>query len=154
MTTKKNLGKKNNFSLIIIHFSLLLLLSTLVQADFTRDDTTKIVTDNETGLQWQDNESTTKTWQNAINYCEDLTLGNYDDWRLPNINELTSIIDDTKISPSLSSVFKFFASSNYWSSTTDAGYSRNAWIVYFNIGIQSYDNKSSSFFVRCVRAGQ
>ncbi len=129
-------------------------LSISLFADFTRDDTTKIVTDNETGLQWQDNESTTKTWQDAINYCEDLTLGNYDDWRLPNINELTSIIDDTKISPSLSSVFKFFASNFYWSSTTSAGSSSLAWSVYFYDGGQDYHYKYGSHFVRCVRAGQ
>ena len=129
-------------------------LSISLFADFTRDNATKIVTDNETGLQWQDNASATKTWQNAINYCEDLTLGDYDDWRLPNINELTSIVDDTKISPSLSYVFKFFASNYYWSSTTYAGNSGYAWIVGFYYGFQNYYDKSYSLYVRCVRAGQ
>ena len=129
-------------------------LSISLFADFTRDDTTKIVVDNETGLQWQDNETVSKSWQNAINYCEDLTLGNYDDWRLPNINELSSIVDDTKLNPSLSSVFKSFASNSYWSSTTYAGTSYYAWYVYFSYGYQYYYYKSHSYYVRCVRAGQ
>ena len=129
-------------------------LSISLFADFTRDDTTKIVGDNETGLQWQDNETVSKGWQNAINYCEDLTLGNYDDWRLPNINELSSIVDDTKLNPSLSSVFKSFASGYYWSSTTYAGNSSNAWYVFFYDGNQSYYYKGYSLYVRCVRAGQ
>ena len=129
-------------------------LSISLFADFTRDDTTKIVGDNETGLQWQDNETVSKGWQNAINYCEDLTLGNYDDWRLPNINELSSIVDDTKLNPSLSSVFKSFASSSYWSSTTYAGTSHYAWYVHFSHGSQDGSDKSNSFYVRCVRAGQ
>ena len=129
-------------------------LSISLFADFTRDDTTKIVTDNETGLQWQDNKTVYKTWQSAINYCEALTLGDYDDWRLPNINELLSIVDDTKINPSMSSVFKSFASSNYWSSTTNAYYSSNAWLVGFYYGYQDYNNKNNSIYVRCVRAGQ
>ena len=130
-------------------------LSISLFADFTRDDTTKIVTDNETGLQWQDNETASiMIWQDAINYCENLTLGDYNDWRLPNINELTSIVDDTKVNPSLSPVFKFFASYGYWSSTTRAGSSGYAWIVSFYYGYQYYYNKNYSSYVRCVRAGQ
>ena len=157
MTTKKNTGKKNNFSFFIFHFLLLMLLSTLGQADFTRNNETKIVTDNETDLQWQDNESATRTWKNAIKYCEDLTLGNYDDWRLPNINELLSIVDDTKVNPSISSAFESFTSSNYWSSTTAIGTHYKAWVVYF--GGQSYswndsDNKRGGNRVQCVRTGR
>jgi hypothetical protein len=153
--TKKNKKTKSNYSLFIFHFSLLLMFTSVVSADFTRDDTKQIVTDNETGLQWQDNESATKTWQNAIDYCEALTLGDYNDWRLPNINELNSLVDDSKYSPSMSPVFESFASDNYWSSTTRAGNSHYARIVFFNNGNQysNYD-KINSLFVLCVRAGQ
>ena len=158
MTTKKNKGKKNNFSFFIFHFSLLMLLSTLAQADFTRDNGTTIVTDNATDLQWQDNESVTKTWKNAIIYCEELTLGGYDDWRLPNVNELLSILDDTKVNSRISSVFESFASSNYWSSTTAAVAQYKAWVVYFGGRSQYwYDSGNkldSDSVVRCVRAGQ
>jgi hypothetical protein len=129
-------------------------LSISLFADFTRDDTKQIVADNETGLQWQDNESVTKTWQDAIDYCEDLTLGSYDDWRLPNRNELDSLVDDTRYSPSLSPVFKFFASDAYWSSTTPANRSYYACFVDFSLGSQGNGNRYSNYYVRCVRAGQ
>ena len=154
MINTNNTGKKNNFSFFIFHFLLLMLLSTLGQADFTRDNTTKIVTDSKTGLQWQDNERLRKSWQNAINYCETLTLGDNDDWRLPNINELVSIVDDTKENPSMTPVFKFFASTYYWSSTTYTADSDRAWYVYFGIGYQSDSPKSRRYSVRCVRLGE
>jgi len=154
MTTIDKIGKKINFSFFIFHFSLLLMFTSGVSADFTRDDNTKIVTDNETGLQWQDNEKVRKRWKEAINYCEALTLGTYDDWRLPNRNELNSIVDDTKYNPSISPVFQSFASRNYWSSTIFANASSTAWIVYFYNGDQLNSTKSFSYYVRCVRAGQ
>jgi len=129
-------------------------LSISLLADFSRNNDTKIVTDNETGLQWQDNESVSMTWQEGINYCEALTLGSYDDWRLPNRNELDSIVDDTKYNPSTSPVFQSFESNGYWSSTTYASISYYAWVVNFRNGRQYDSNKSLSFYVRCVRAGQ
>ncbi len=33
------------------------------------------------------------TWEEALAYCEGLTLGDHSDWRLPTIKELNSIVD-------------------------------------------------------------
>jgi len=129
-------------------------LSISLLADFSRNNDTQIVTDNETSLQWQDNESAYKTWQSAIDYCENLTLGSYEDWRLPNINELTSLVDDSKFNPSIDTVFLYTASNYYWSSTTNASVSGNAWFVLFSYGYQGSNRKSYNDYVRCVRAGQ
>ena len=154
MTTIDKIGKKINFSFFIFHFSLLLMFTSVASADFSRNNDTKIVTDNETGLQWQDNETITKVWQDAIDYCENLTLGDYGDWRLPNIRELTSLVDDTKNNPSIDSTFQNVVSNNYWSSTTNANPSSLAWVVNFYYGGQSYNGKDANHSVRCVRAGQ
>ena len=121
-----------------------------------------IVTDVTTGLQWQDNETaktTTGTWQEAIDYCENtLNLGGHTDWRLPSKNELLSIVDRSRYDPAInSSIFVNTALSYYWSSTTSAGYSDHAWFVGFEVGSTYYDyniNKTSSYYVRCVRGGQ
>ena len=54
------------------------------------------VKDNHTGLEWQDNrdaKTVKRDWQGAKGYCQELTLAGYDDWRLPTIKELQSIID-------------------------------------------------------------
>jgi len=52
------------------------------------------VTDNATGLMWQQSpENSGYTWQEAVDYCEDLVLAEYDDWRIPTTKELFSISD-------------------------------------------------------------
>src|SRR3990172_6937815 len=51
------------------------------------------VTDNLTGLMWvKTPDRTTRTWTGALNYANGLTLCGYDDWRLPNVNELESLL--------------------------------------------------------------
>ncbi len=132
-------------------------LSLAVQADFTKNGS--IVTDNTTGLQWQDDAaaSAPMAWLPAITYCENLTLGGHNDWRLPNIKTLMTLVDDSKTDPAIddsTGAFQYTMSSNYWSSTTYAGNASSAWGVGFYRGYQYYDTKSNSLFVRCVRAGQ
>lgn len=136
----------------------LIAIGSLANADFTKSG--DIVTDSTTGLMWQDDAiaaSTTAKWQVAIDRCEALELGGHTDWRLPNLNELTSLADDTKVEPSISPAFtNVVAFGKYWSSTTHAGYSSGsgAWYVYFHDGSQGHYNKLSGYYVRCVRAGQ
>jgi len=129
-------------------------LSTALFASFSKNG--NIVTDSNTGLQWQDDAiGTMMSWAAAIDHCEDLNLDLQNDWRLPNIKELISIMDDTKINPSMEgAVFANTASDIYWSSTTFAYYSNYAWHVYFYNGFQDYYKKSDGGYVRCVRTGQ
>ncbi|HPJ22050.1 MAG TPA: DUF1566 domain-containing protein [Clostridia bacterium] len=55
------------------------------------------ITDLATGLMWlQSDDSLTRNWEEALNYCETLSFAGYDDWRLPNAKELQSIVDYTK----------------------------------------------------------
>ena len=55
------------------------------------------VTDEATGLMWQQSDSGLgMSWEEALKYAEDLVLGGYDDWRLPNAKELQSIVDYTR----------------------------------------------------------
>lgn len=54
------------------------------------------ITDNATGLMWQKADSGAgMDWDNALTYAENMTLAGYDDWRLPNVKELQSIVDYT-----------------------------------------------------------
>ena len=116
------------------------------------------VIDDITGLQWQDNEAvltTAQTWSDAIEYCEDLILDGYIDWRLPNIKELFSIVATSAFDPSIdNTVFLNTVSSNYWSSTSNHYYSSNAWHINFKAGYSDYMSKSSSYYTRCVRKGK
>ena len=128
-------------------------LSVLSNADFSKSG--DIVTDNTTGLQWQDDAvGSMMTWQDTINYCENLALESHSDWRLPNINELKTIIDRAKYNPSIVDGFEYTTTGSFWSSTTYEGSHDKAWNVHF-YGGDTYDEpKSYENFVRCVRAGQ
>ncbi len=113
------------------------------------------VTDLDTGLIWQQAEVPAAiNWESALRYAEDLTLAGYGDWRLPNVKELQSLNDETLTNPSIDrKYFPGATASKYWTSTTLAKQSPRAWHVDFQYGIASYDDKSSSLQVRCVRGG-
>jgi len=138
--------------LIIIGASLFL------YAGFSRDSS-GVVADSATGLAWQDDYSDNggeikkASWQDALVYCEELSLGGKNDWRLPNIRELKSIVDDTKYSPAINSVFTNVTSNYYWSATTSASSSIYAWNVTFNYGGDYEYNKTLEVYIRCVRGG-
>jgi len=114
-------------------------------------------TDSSTGLMWQDN-SDAKTiklaWQDAVEYCQDLTIEGYSDWRLPSIKELQTLVDISKYNPAIISGLDNTASSYYWSSSVNVSDSSYAWRVSFDNGSTSYNNKTNKYYVRCVRAGQ
>ena len=134
-------------------------LSTLVYAERFDRSIEGVVTDSITHLQWQDdysdNSGTIKSaaWTDAIDYCESLPLDG-GGWRLPNLNELTSLVDDRVYGPSISPVFLNTAYIHYWSSTTHERYEDRAWSVLFNNGSQYHSAKTTNGSVRCVRAGQ
>lgn len=123
---------------------------------FERNDD-GIVTDHKTGLQWQDDYGGAiklDEWNDAIAYCENLSLGGYADWRLPNIRELLSIADRSRSDPAIDPVFQSVSSGGYWSSTTFADSTGFAWYVYFYDGFSAYNVKGDDGYVRCVRGGQ
>ncbi|MEA1919946.1 MAG: DUF1566 domain-containing protein [Campylobacterota bacterium] len=131
----------------------LIISANILLADLSRD-ANGIVSDSTSALQWQDNTTPTlMNWNEAISYCEALDLDG-GAWRLPNINELTSLVDDTKIDPAIYGIFQNTISNDYWSSTTDADNSEGAWIVHFSYGGQGGSYKTNDNYVRCVRAGQ
>lgn len=134
-----------------------------------RDNNDKTVIDVSTGLMWQQTEAGTMTWEGALAYCESLELAGYDDWRLPNYNELISIVDYSTHSPAIDKTFfKDFPDIEttipiYWTSTTYPTHTDQAWCVsflhgdvqtIFSIDSKGYNiDKSNSYFVRAVRGG-
>ncbi|WP_415238673.1 DUF1566 domain-containing protein [Seleniivibrio woodruffii] len=122
-----------------------------VTPSYTRDSETGIVTDNVTGLMWQDNVlSSSMQWETAIATCEDLSLGGYDDWRLPTIEEIESIIDYGHYDPAIDPIFVRTASNTYWSHTAHVN-SFYAWRINFKNGFSSKDGKNGNNYVMCVR---
>ena len=117
-----------------------------------------VFNDSKTGLVWQDNSAAKETkmnWQDSVDYCSKLNLAGYNDWRLPSIKELQSIIDINRHKPAIKKGFNYVGTSKYyWSSSVDVSRIERAWIVGFLHGhTQSY-YKTSKIYVRCVRYRQ
>jgi hypothetical protein len=122
------------------------------------------VTDNVTGLMWQqipiDDSGTFPqyVWTAdagvtvAAAYCTNLSLAGHQDWRLPSVVELVSIIDDTVANPSINSAyFPDTPGAVFWSSTPTTGFAGNAWGSSFDYGYTSFGDATGYGQVRCVR---
>ncbi len=117
------------------------------------------VTDTCTGLMWQKdtgNDGNRLAWCDALAYCENLELADHDDWRLPNVRELQSIVDYGRFGPAIDPVFGAL-SSWYWSSTSHGGGGRDGgWSVNFSdgdhySGVDVGRARAAPLFVRAVR---
>lgn len=123
-----------------------------------------VVIDNNTNLIWQQNTADINNdgsydnldqlkWQQAIDYCAGLTFAGYDDWRLPDITELESIVDYGRYDPSIASVFQAI-SYNYISASTVEFNVNNTRSIDFRWGNCGGGPKTVSvYWVRCVRVG-
>lgn len=113
-----------------------------------------MVVDVATALVWEQSDAATANWQGAIDYCENLTLGTKDDWRLPNYKELQSLVDYTKFNFAINVAFFPNPQIDYWSSTTDEVNPGNAWSLSFNNGFATSNLKTlGTQYARCVRGG-
>ena len=119
------------------------------------------VTDTCTNLIWQRTSTYSKTWVEALAFASDLTISNMDDWRLPNINELLSIVNYGRSSLALDPVFDIPSSDDvagphiivFWSSTSFNSQPKKGWTVNFEEGDHGPSDKDSIHGVRAVRGG-
>lgn len=116
------------------------------------------VTDTTTFITWQkSDDGQVRTWKQALSYCADLTLDEESDWRLPDIRELSSLIDFSSYNPALNDSYfpTKMASHLYWSSTTSVvSYFNGAWVVNFTNGeTRNEISKDLNYATRCIRGG-
>jgi len=143
------------------------------------------ITDGDTGLVWEKlsqdgtvhDVRNTYTWANAfaghVATLNAVSFAGHNDWRVPNVKELQSIVNYEAINPStlpafnsnctycgspgcdptctVTSTCSCTESSGYWSSTSNALSPSSAWPVFFNGGAVVGNSKSLSAFVRGVR---
>jgi hypothetical protein len=113
-----------------------------------------VVVDRVTGLVWQRN-LTEKfyTFRDAERQCDGLVLAGHRDWRLPSRIELVSLLDTTRIQPSIDmAAFPSTPIDWFWTSSLAADNPSAAWYVYFYFGYPKTDDMTNSFSVRCVRS--
>jgi len=125
---------------------------TMITNHFT-DNNDGTIIDNLTQLIWQKVPNTaTQTWENALIYAENLNLTGASDWRLPNIKELQSLNDESVANPSTNTTFfPAIGVHNYWSSTSLPNQTTKAWYWNTQFGITTYDVKTNTNYVLCVR---
>jgi len=111
--------------------------------------------DDKTGLVWQDNQDVAtveKSQPEAKEYCQNLKLDGFEDWRLPTLMEAYTIVDLTRDRPALKKGFEVRSDERFW---TDTLFVKNpdkeAWRLSMNYGEAEPYKKSRSYRVRCVR---
>lgn len=133
------------------------------------------VRDAATGLQWQQcadglsgagcatGSAQAYTWQAALNRVAAVNqtgFAGFTDWRLPNRNELASIVNDANSNPALDTTrFVGFpqvggVTPNFWTSTPYAGDATKAWSVGFKDGEVAFSDVANSRYILLVRGGQ
>lgn len=112
------------------------------------------VTDTKLHLMWQKKtDDRLHTWSGALYYCKALPLAGHEDWRLPTIEELLSIIDYGARNPAIDKeLFPGTIVSYYWTSTNYYSHKELMWQVDFHSGKVDYRHHHNYAYVRAVRS--
>ncbi len=139
-------------------------INTRYVENLKRDNSLNVVIDSDNGLMWQDsseNSSVILDFVSSIQYCETLDHADFNDWRLPNINELmyvlpnNSFVNKTQITWPGDGPYLWDYTANYvrayWSSTSHYSSDTAAWAIE-SVGFanRSFD-KERALYTRCVR---
>ena len=154
---------------LLFSLALLGLASSGAQAaPFTISADGQEVTDQASGLIWRRcaegmswdgttcaGSASTYTHENALVRARTEAASSAKAWRLPNVKELSSIVDRSRISPAINvAAFPATPSTWFWSSSPYAGDSVSAWFVLFGNGYVYYNYRGNDYAVRLVRASQ
>lgn len=93
-------------------------------------------------------------WLGDVNIEGGTGFAGHNDWRIPNVKELQSIVDYEVFDPSIAPIFgDTGVNSPYWSASTVANDDELAWVVLFSNSDVNHDEKYNNYFVRAVRGG-
>ena len=84
-------------------------------------------------------------------YCRKLNLATKKDWRLPDYNELLSLVNYFRFEPAKIDELTNVVPDKYWTSSTDITDISANWYVDFNYGETGVTLKYTKLHVRCVR---
>lgn len=140
--------KKLPILVLVLFFLLFSIVNSYAIEERFQDHRDGTITDRFTGLMWSKNADPAAgpfNWSQALNAVSGLNAKKYcgyQDWRLPNVNELASLIDRTRYDPALPFGHPFSSiKAWYWTSTTTADYNNHAWRIYLFLGHIDYGHK-------------
>ena len=121
-----------------------------------------------TGLEWmrcslgqnwngQDcsGQPATFTWEGALRAANHQAFAGHSDWRLPNKNELETILEESCQAPAINArVFPATPPAYFWTSSPYHGLASGAWSIDFAYGLVNASVKSGNLNVRLVRGGR
>ncbi|MBN1517665.1 DUF1566 domain-containing protein [Candidatus Sumerlaeota bacterium] len=92
-------------------------------------------------------------WADAISACENYEFRGYTNWRMPNRNELQSIVKYNSLNPVIDTdFFNIGAGTVFWTSTSNANNNLLAWVLSFYHGTIYTTGKANVLRVRPVRS--
>lgn len=119
------------------------------------DNENGTVTDPKTGLMWKRVMEGTFTWNDAVEKFKGCDrFAGYNDWRLPTIAELKTLILPNEKYPAIDLEAFPNGASDVWSGSPYASSASLAWYVFFYLGGSNGNSRVVSLGVRLVRGGQ
>ncbi|MEW5823614.1 MAG: DUF1566 domain-containing protein [Pseudomonadota bacterium] len=124
------------------------------------------VTDTRTGLMWKKcNEGLSGadcstgsaqvfTWNAALVYAEAHNFAGYDDWRMPSVKELRSLVELCRNEPAYNTDVFFDMNATLLSGVPDVLDPDQAWAVNFDYGLTTTVSRGDDYRVHLVRGGQ
>lgn len=92
------------------------------------------------------------TWQQALQSAANYQFAGFDDWQLPNVKELSTLVERQCVDPAINSeVFPATLAQNYWTNTSGVGSITKAWAVAFYSGKTNLRSKTSDVHLRLMR---
>lgn len=128
---------------------------------------TGTVVDTQSGLMWKQcveglsgttcatGGAISKSWDAGVATASGSTFAGYNDWRMPALTELQSLLPSDCTGPKINTVvFPNTPLIFYWSGSPFAGSPVGVWYLNFNVGGSFGNTRDTGHYVRLVRDGQ
>ncbi len=114
-----------------------------------------IFKDKETSLVWQDSQDNVElsiTYYQSQEHCSNLVIGKYNNFRIPTMDELQTIIDYKNYDSAITNGFDYVANEAYWTTTPFADDEKVVWLIHFKRGERLVKDKHYDRHIRCVQS--